>query len=768
MDGDSHPGFRGLAQQQCAVCSSDHPPLHCSGCKVVSYCSITHQSSHISKHIAVCDDIKQKDQALQGHEMAYMRARFAAASALLEVGTKRAVEDALDHFSDMLRLCRTDNLGMRDIIPALLLRLGRDQECYDFLKWWATAFGDNNHSSKIHGWGDTLVPFLDIRGVNLFESIEPFRSGRPSLAHLVALTLLKLRWCQYLMPVKDLSDRGPNLSKLDRSYSGLMLGRLIGSYGQDMTRMAETLEGQYRTLCQMVNDRNPYFWELLVDDGDGDPPSPPSHYTEGSADEAILTVHQLKRAWQETEDAMVMIQSETRRFRQVYPSKGVAAVVRRGSGRVFPTGFGQSTSSMLLPETLFPATGFIASGQALRFVHRDNWRRMMAYTDGACANNGQLDPQAGWAVVYGWMGEGDGDDGSGYASVSARLERRGPFGHETVPTSNRAELRAVIAALRLRDWSSDKFDNIVLATDSTYVVDGATRWAKSWVHNGWKTHTGDDVKNRDLWEVLLGEVERWHERGVWVELWRIPRELNTAADAAAKKAVKVRPALTNFTDVRIDLSAGSRTDPKTDLNTILVLCLDGERQREDTSRDLPASLNRLSATIERAATAETALLLLDRQPPASSAILITDGALKSSRAGVRDKVLDHLYRGATVVLAGCFSSKMTDRQFNRFFAQVGLPWRRGSCKRATVRLQSEAVSNELQDQLLSTYSQEAVFVKNVERSEIWYASNDQSSREPEAAVALTKVGEGRLGYVGYVNGMECSSPIIRAMCGLLG
>jgi hypothetical protein len=32
---------------------------------------------------------------------------------------------------DMLRLCRRDTLEVRDHNPALFLRLGKDQECYD-------------------------------------------------------------------------------------------------------------------------------------------------------------------------------------------------------------------------------------------------------------------------------------------------------------------------------------------------------------------------------------------------------------------------------------------------------------------------------------------------------------------------------------------------------------------------------------------------------------------------------------------------------------
>ena len=116
------------------------------------------------------------------------------------------------------------------------------------------------------------------------------------------------------------------------------------------------------------------------------------------------------------------------------------------------------------------------------------------------------------------------------------MEKKGPFGDDALQTSNRAELRAVIAALRFRYWPGEGFSTLVVATDSEYVVEGSTNWAKRWVENGWVTRAGNGVQNRDLWEALLGEVERYHDEGMAVELWRIPREWNTVADAAAKEA----------------------------------------------------------------------------------------------------------------------------------------------------------------------------------------------------------------------------------------
>ncbi|RCI14562.1 hypothetical protein L249_6877 [Ophiocordyceps polyrhachis-furcata BCC 54312] len=176
--------------------------------------------------------------------------------------------------------------------------------------------------------------------------------------------------------------------------------------------------------------------------------------------------------------------------------------LRRGTGRHFPT-----------KHTFWSDDG-----------------KVLIYTDGACLNNGQPNPKAGWAFWHGL-------DPSGKRLIaSGRLEKRGPFGDDGIQSSNRAELRAVIAALGFRHWPGEGFHTVVIATDSEYVVKGSTKWAKSWVENSWTTRGGANVKNRDLWEALLGQVEKFDERGMAVQFWKIPRDCNAVADAAAKDA----------------------------------------------------------------------------------------------------------------------------------------------------------------------------------------------------------------------------------------
>ena len=176
-------------------------------------------------------------------------------------------------------------------------------------------------------------------------------------------------------------------------------------------------------------------------------------------------------------------------------------------------------------------------------MHHSNPKQALIFTDGACLNNGQPNPKAGWGFVYG-------PGSAGQPSVtSGRLERRGPFGDHSIQSSNRAELRAVIAALRFRHWVGEGFTSMVIATDSAYVVDGSTRWAKTWIKNGWKTSRDAEVKNKDMWEVLLGEVERWEELGMSIQLWKIPRHWNHTADAVAALAAGEKEAPDEWADV---------------------------------------------------------------------------------------------------------------------------------------------------------------------------------------------------------------------------
>lgn len=72
-------------------------------------------------------------------------------------------------------------------------------------------------------------------------------------------------------------------------------------------------------------------------------------------------------------------------------------------------------------------------------------------------------------------------------------------GRESKTTNNRMELRAIIEAL-LKVGKTE--NEILLYTDSTYVVKGITSWIHGWKKNGWKTGAKADVLNKDMWQEL--------------------------------------------------------------------------------------------------------------------------------------------------------------------------------------------------------------------------------------------------------------------------
>lgn len=72
-------------------------------------------------------------------------------------------------------------------------------------------------------------------------------------------------------------------------------------------------------------------------------------------------------------------------------------------------------------------------------------------------------------------------------------------GNEKKTTNNRMELLAVISAL---EYMKGKNKENIVHTDSSYVLNGSTKWMVGWKRNSWKTQTGGGVLNQDLWEKM--------------------------------------------------------------------------------------------------------------------------------------------------------------------------------------------------------------------------------------------------------------------------
>ncbi|KAJ5525846.1 hypothetical protein N7494_012496 [Penicillium frequentans] len=128
---------------------------------------------------------------------------------------------------------------------------------------------------------------------------------------------------------------------------------------------------------------------------------------------------------------------------------------------------------------------------------------------------------------------------------------------------------------------------------------------------------------------------------------------------------------------------------------------------------------------------------------------------------------------------GQFASFVRPDNMKSFFSKAGLSWNRGSYTRTTLLLNQAAIGDELATKLPKSYSQKALFVNNVVSSDAWYTTDEDSVVESrvfrptpvntpgETPVAMARVGEGRLGYVGDVNAEEETDAVILVMCDLL-
>lgn len=191
------------------------------------------------------------------------------------------------------------------------------------------------------------------------------------------------------------------------------------------------------------------------------------------------------------------------------------------------------------PETLFQAKQVSTTPPTFRTVREDNNEQHLIYIAGACPNNGAPSPKAGCAYVFAPVLK---RIVRSYAYVSFRLENEGPTDEGHPQTKERADLRAVIGALRFRGWKGmEECTGLVIATDSSYIVEGITTRMIEWLENGWKTHTNNSIKNQDLWKYLLRELEScWFASGMRVQFWHIPGEQNWVARRMAK-AVAYEP-----------------------------------------------------------------------------------------------------------------------------------------------------------------------------------------------------------------------------------
>lgn len=245
----------------------------------------------------------------------YMRARYALVEALLKIQTYTAVNAAHDHIMDMLRLCRSDNMGVRDLVPALKLRLGKDQECYDFCVWYATTGQEGDYD-----WGDLDLPFLDVVNADFLELVpENTLSKYGGLSHTVGMALLKIKLLFTVQALRNAWMLAEKVSQeiLDAICSQLVSGTLMAdrediiNWG-DLTELIRRLQGHITMLYRAVDAQNEHFWPALLKPG-RHLTARPNAFSHGSVQHMQIVLMYSYAAWAETPGAIEVVQELVRR-----------------------------------------------------------------------------------------------------------------------------------------------------------------------------------------------------------------------------------------------------------------------------------------------------------------------------------------------------------------------------------------------------------------------------------------------------------------------
>ena len=336
----------------------------------MAYCSLLHENMHRRTHEVACERIRQakhtigvKTKRLQTRALnlfdamrgsffgsartrSYLRTcfRLAMAYADLAPSCRAILEEQYLQLNSMLHMSRADEMGIRAVVPGVLIRLGRDQEAYDFVNWWATTSKRSNYN-----WQDTALPYLNLRRKDAFEECDNvckiLETGIPVLSHVVAIALIKLR---LLLDIRALDRvaRHPIFNRLPAELQDLVRSHIPisdvlandsqsqRSLGQDSVLCDErmrALEDQVDRHCEVVATANKYFWHLLLDPNN-DPDDRVEEFQPGSFEETKLTVQWMYAAWAETPGAIDFIRGRL-------ATTGTDGEVGHAVGWPFPQGF---------------------------------------------------------------------------------------------------------------------------------------------------------------------------------------------------------------------------------------------------------------------------------------------------------------------------------------------------------------------------------------------------------------------------------------------
>jgi len=144
------------------------------------------------------------------------------------------------------------------------------------------------------------------------------------------------------------------------------------------------------------------------------------------------------------------------------------------------------------------------------------------FIDGACRGNGQgPDARASYGAFFG---------------NDSRYNSHGLVDDNLKQTSQVAE---IFAALKAIDQVSENVGlmEVVLVSDSDYLVKSMCEYIWKWLRNGFRASTGKKVENEVLLKKLHERIEQLAEEAMEVKFWHVKRDMNQDADRLANAAL---------------------------------------------------------------------------------------------------------------------------------------------------------------------------------------------------------------------------------------
>ena len=119
-------------------------------------------------------------------------------------------------------------------------------------------------------------------------------------------------------------------------------------------------------------------------------------------------------------------------------------------------------------------------------------KELFIYSDGGSFNNGKKDPNKPMYGSYGSIIVKDNEVIKKYADWFENI------------TNNQGELYGFIRAYVqfLKNYKSKDPYKITVVSDSQYLINGVNKYLNNWKKKNWKTASGDEVKNLDMWKII--------------------------------------------------------------------------------------------------------------------------------------------------------------------------------------------------------------------------------------------------------------------------